>query len=216
MEIFLDTANIHEIEQAVKLGCLQGVTTNPSIIVREKKPFRECINNILDIDKSLKLLVEITSRDTDKMVKEAQEIVKLSSNIIIKIPAIKNGLRAVNILSNVGIPTTMTLVFNSNQAIMASLAGAAYVAPFIGRLEDINIDGLQFIRNLKEIFTVQSITTKIITASIRSPNTVSQLFHAGSDIVTVPSKVFLRMMEHPLTASGLLRFEQDWKAVPNI
>lgn len=215
MQIFLDTANVEDIKKAAASGCLHGVTTNPTIISRESKPFSDCVKDIIKVDKNLTVLVEVSSRNTLEMVQEARAYVKLSPNIVVKIPAIESGLAAVKILSQEKIPTTVTLVFSLNQALMASMAGASFIAPFVGRLDDIDSDGLSLIKDIRQTFRMQSIDTKIITASIRSPHLVSQLFKTGADIVTVPYKVFSVMMKHPLTDSGLKKFEEDWKKVPD-
>jgi transaldolase len=214
MKIFLDTAHIEDIQKADKAGCLSGVTTNPSIIARENAPLFDVVKNILAVNDSLNVLVEVTSRNADEMVRQGLELSKVSPHVIIKIPAIESGLAAVKKLSSLGVSTTVTLVFSANQAILASMAGADYIAPFAGRLDDIGSDGLDLVRSIKKIFLMQKITTKIITASVRSPLLVSRFFEAGSDVVTVPYKVFADMIQHPLTESGLLKFEEDWLKVP--
>lgn len=214
MKIFLDTAQIEDIRKAEKAGCLSGVTTNPSIIARENAPLLDIVESILAVNDTLKVLVEVTSRSTDAMVQQGLELSKVSPRVVIKIPSIESGLAAVKKLASLGISTTVTLVFTANQAILASMAGADYVAPFAGRLDDIGSDGLDLVSSIKKIFFVHKITTKIITASVRSPLLVSKFFAAGSDIVTVPYKVFSDMMKHPLTESGLQKFEEDWLNVP--
>ncbi len=214
MQIFLDTANIADIQKANSLGCLSGVTTNPSIISREKTPLIEAVKNILHVNDTLKVLVEVTSRKTEEMIQQGIEFSKLSPQVIIKIPAIGNGLAAVKELSSMGISTTVTLIFTANQAVLASMAGADYIAPFAGRLDDIGSDSMELVRSIKRIFLMHKVQTNIITASVRSPLLVAKYFEAGSDIVTVPYNIFSAMMLHPLTETGLQKFEQDWLKVP--
>ena len=215
MQLYLDTANAEKISHAIETGCIRGVTTNPSIISRENKPFMECVQEIIEIDKKLTILLEVVSSETKKMVEEAKKLAKIGDQIVIKLPATEAGLAAVFELSKIGIPTTVTLVFSINQAIASACSGATYVAPFIGRLEDISSDGIQLVNDIREVFSRHSVKTKIIAASIRSPKKVSELFLAGADIVTMPYNVFLQMLKHPLTDKGLEKFEQDWAKVPS-
>jgi transaldolase len=214
MEIFLDTANVEEIKRGVQTGAVTGVTTNPSIIAREKIPFDRCIGDILAVDPALTVLVEVVSEGTREMINEARTLAKLSPNLVIKIPMIPAGLAAVKVLSKEKIRTTVTLVFSVNQAITASCAGADYVAPFVGRLDDINADGVGLVRSIKKTFEVQNVKTRIVSASIRTPQSAAELFNGGCDIVTMPGKILFAMMEHPLTEAGLEKFKEDWKTVP--
>ena len=214
MQIFLDTANIEEISKGIAGGCVSGVTTNPTIISRENKSLQKCISDISALDPDLTILVEAVSLETKDMIGEARQLSKLAKNIIVKIPMTPQGLAAVRILSEENIRTTVTLVFSCNQAIAASCAGADYVAPFVGRLDDINADGLNLIKSIKKIFAVQNVKTKIISASIRTPQSVAELFAAGSDIVTMPGNILQAMYKHPLTDAGLQKFAEDWRKVP--
>jgi transaldolase len=214
MRIFVDTANTASIREAVSLGFVSGVTTNPTIISRENRPFDQVVSEILTIDPSLTVLLEAVSETADDMVAEAQTLAKFGPNIVVKVPATAAGLRAVRILNGSGIETTVTLTFSVNQAIAAACAGATYVAPFVGRLDDIGTDGIQRVRDIHNVLSAQGSTTRIIAASIRSPGVVGKLFEAGADTVTVPVKVARAMMSHPLTDTGLARFNEDWRAVP--
>ncbi|MHB0913165.1 MAG: fructose-6-phosphate aldolase [Armatimonadota bacterium] len=214
MKIYLDTANVEEIKKGVALGCVSGVTTNPSIIAREKKSFAECIADIAAIDPELTILVEAVSETRDELVAEAKELVKAAKNIVIKLPMTATGLAACKVLSSEGIRVTMTLIFSLNQAVLASNAGAEFVAPFVGRLDDINSDGLALVQSIKETFDIQGIETKTIAASIRTPQSVADLFAAGCDVVTMPGSVLQSMLKHPLTDAGLAKFAEDWAKVP--
>ena len=215
MKLFLDTANTEEIRRGVALGCVSGVTTNPSIIAREQKSFARCIADIIAIDPSLTILVEPVSESTDGLVEQARRLVGAAEDVVIKLPMTGYGLAACKVLSMEDIRVTMTLVFSLNQAILAGNAGAAFVAPFVGRLDDINADGPGVVRTIRNTFAVQGVSTKIIAASIRTPQAVAELFAAGCDIVTLPYGVLQSMIEHPLTEAGLSRFAEDWKTVPD-
>jgi transaldolase len=215
VRIFLDTANIEEIKRCIGTGSISGVTTNPSIISRENKPLEKCIEDIKNINSDITVLVEAISKNSDGMVKEARGFTKMGSNIVVKLPMTSEGLEATKILSKEGISIAVTLVFSVNQAIAASCAGADYVAPFVGRLDDINSDGLSLVSSIKKTFNVQAADTRVIAASIRTPQSVSMLFREGCDIVTMPGSVFEAMLKHPLTDAGLKKFEEDWKKVPN-
>jgi len=216
MRIFLDTANIEEIKRCIGTGSISGVTTNPSIISREKKPLKRCVDDIKNINSDLTILVEAISNDSAGMAGEAREFAKMGTDIVVKLPMTPEGLKATRILSKEGISTAVTLVFSLNQAIAASCAGANYVAPFVGRLDDINMDGLFLVSSIKDTFTIQGAKTKVIAASIRTPQSVSMLFKVGCDIVTMPGSVFEAMLVHPLTDAGLKKFEEDWRKVPHI
>lgn len=214
MKIYLDTANVEEIRKGVALGCVSGVTTNPTIIARENKSFAECIADIAAIDPSLIILVEAVSETRDDLVAEARKLVKAAKTIVIKLPTNAEGLAACKVLSSEGIRVTMTLIFSLNQAVLAANAGAEFVAPFVGRLDDINSDGLGLVSLIKETFGIQGVKTKTIAASIRTPQSVAELFAAGCDIVTMPGSVLQSMLKHPLTDAGLAKFAEDWKKVP--
>ncbi|NJD04650.1 MAG: fructose-6-phosphate aldolase [Ruminiclostridium sp.] len=214
MQIFLDTANLQEISKGIEGGCISGVTTNPTIISKENKPLQKCIRDISALDPDLTILVEVVSLEAKDMINEARQLSRLANNIIVKIPMTSQGLASVRILSQENIRTAVTLVFSCNQAIAASCAGADYIAPFVGRLDDINADGLNLIKSIKKVFTIQNAGTKIISASIRTPQSVAELFISGSDIVTVPGNILQAMYKHPLTDSGLQKFSEDWCKVP--
>jgi transaldolase len=214
MKIYLDTANTDDIRKGVALGCVSGVTTNPSIIAREKKTFARCIADIAAIDPGLTILVEAVSEGRDELVTEARQLARATDHIVIKLPMTGAGLAACKVLSAEGIRVTMTLVFSLNQAILASNAGASLVAPFVGRLDDINADGLALVRSIRNTFALHQVDTGIIAASLRTPQAVAELFAAGCDIVTLPYPVLQQMLSHPLTDAGLKRFAEDWKKVP--
>ncbi|MCL5104770.1 MAG: fructose-6-phosphate aldolase [Armatimonadetes bacterium] len=214
MKIYLDTANVGDITKGVALGCVSGVTTNPSIIARENKSFAQCIADIVAIDPNLTILVEAVSEGRDELVAEARELVKSAGDVVIKLPMTSTGLAACKVLSSEAIRVTMTLVFSLNQAILASNAGASFVAPFVGRLDDINSDGLGLVQSIRNTFDIQGVDTRIIAASIRTPQSVADLFAAGCDIVTMPYSVLQSMIAHPLTEAGLKKFAEDWKKVP--
>lgn len=214
MKLYIDTANTDDIRRAYTAGIIDGVTTNPSIISKEKKPFRQCIAEIREIGPDLTILAEVISKKSEEMVAEAEQIAALAAGIVVKLPATSEGISAVRRLSRMGISTTVTLVFSLNQAIAASSAGTDFVAPFVGRLDDIDSDGCDLIRAMSNLFRKQGVKTQIIAASLRSSHAVSELFAAGADIITAPYSVLSKMLSHPLTDNGLARFEQDWKSVP--
>ncbi|ADN36144.1 transaldolase [Methanolacinia petrolearia DSM 11571] len=209
MKFFIDTANIDEIRIANDWGIIDGVTTNPSLVAKEEKDFRALIEEILGIVNG-PISVEVISTDTEGMVKEALDISQWSENIVVKIPMIPEGLKAIKILHNKGIKTNATLIFSVNQALMAAKAGANYVSPFIGRLDDIGQDGLQIIRDLREIFSQYDLKNEIIVASIRHPLHVVESAKAGAHVATIPFGVIEKMFKHPLTDSGLNSFLKDW------
>ncbi|MDR1781749.1 MAG: fructose-6-phosphate aldolase [Bacilli bacterium] len=212
MKLFIDTANIAEIKEIAQLGILSGVTTNPSLIAKEKRDFKEVVKEITTIVDG-PISAEPVSEKAEEIIKEAEELVKIHDNIVIKLTATEEGLKACHILSKKGIKTNVTLVFSVNQALMASLAGATYVSPFIGRVDDINQDGIKLIEDIADVFTIHDIKTKIIAASIRNPLHVTNAALAGADIATVPTKVIKAMFKHPLTEDGIRRFREDWESV---
>ena len=209
MKLFIDTANVDEIRDANDLGIIDGVTTNPSLIAKEGKDFTEVIKEITGIVKG-PVSAEVVAEDAAGMVAEAEKLSGLSSNIVIKIPITAEGLKAVKILSSKGIKTNVTLVFSASQALLAARAGATYVSPFVGRLNDISSDGDGLISTISEIFSMHGIDTEIIAASIRSPEEVVNSARCGADIATVPYKIIMQMIKHPLTDSGIERFMKDW------
>ena len=211
MKFFIDTANVDEIRKAVELGVVDGVTTNPSLIAREGRDFIEVVKEITEIVDG-PISAEVISLEADKMVEEALELVKKinNDNLVIKIPLCAEGLKATKRLSAMGIKTNVTLVFSTAQALMAAKAGATYVSPFVGRLDDIGDDGIALIRDIANIFAIYNIPTEIIAASIRTSAHVTAAARAGSDIATIPYKVFEDMLKHPLTTSGIEKFLSDW------
>lgn len=210
MKIFIDTANINEIKEANTWGIIDGVTTNPSLIAKEGRDLQEVINEICSIVDG-PISAEVISLECDKMVEEAMELVKLHKNIVIKIPMCIEGLKAVKILTEKGIKTNVTLIFSSQQALLAAKAGATYVSPFVGRLDDIGAIGVELISEIANIFEVHNIQTEIISASIRNPIHVSECAMAGSDIATIPFKVLEQMAKHPLTDIGIAKFLSDYE-----
>ena len=212
MKIFIDTANIEEIKAANEWGIIDGVTTNPTLVAKEGKDFKSMVNQILSIVDG-PISVEVISTESEGMVKEALVMSKWSKNIVIKIPMIPEGLKAVKILNEKGIKTNVTLVFSVNQAILAAKAGATYVSPFIGRLDDIGHDGMQIIRDMVQIYKLYDFKTEIIVASVRHPLHVIESAKIGAHVATIPYNVIEKMFKHPLTDIGLEKFLKDWKKV---
>ncbi|MGF7431908.1 fructose-6-phosphate aldolase [Thermoanaerobacterium thermosaccharolyticum] len=210
MKFFIDTANVDEIREANKLGVISGVTTNPSLIAKEGRDFIEVVKEITTIVDG-PISAEVISTDWDGMVKEARELAKIHKNIVIKIPMTAEGLKAVNTLSKEGIKTNVTLVFSATQALLAARTGATYVSPFVGRLDDISTDGISLISEIVQIFKNYGIKTEIIVASVRTPMHVLEAAKLGADIATVPYKVIMQMVKHPLTDIGIERFLKDWE-----
>ena len=213
MKLFIDTANTEEIREASELGVICGVTTNPSLIAKEGRDFVEVVKEITTIVDG-PISAEVISLEHEKMVSEALELAKIHENIVIKIPMCAEGLKAVKILSEKGIRTNVTLIFSAAQALLAARAGASYVSPFLGRLDDIGSEGMILIHDIAEIFSVHQISTEIIAASIRHPIHVIEAAKAGCDIATTPYKVIMQMIGHPLTDAGIDRFLKDWEGVP--
>ena len=210
MELYLDTANIEEIRQANELGVISGITTNPSLIAKEGRDFKEVVQEIAMIVDG-PISAEPISLKAEDIVKEALELVKIHPNIVIKVVMTPEGIKACKILSQKGIKVNVTLVFSVNQALLAALAGAYFVSPFIGRIDDISNEGMDLINDIAEMFAVQNIQTKIIAASVRQPLHVSQSALAGADIATLPYSVLMKMFNHPLTKEGIEKFAQDWE-----
>lgn len=213
MKLFLDTANVEEIREVASTGIICGVTTNPSLIAKEGRDFKETVLEITSIVDG-PISAEVISLEAEGMVKEAEEIAKWHPNIVIKIPMTWEGLKAVKELTQKGIKTNVTLIFNANQALLAARAGATYVSPFIGRFTDISQDGVSLVADIAEIFSIHDISTEIIAASIRTPMDVVNAAKVGADIATIPYKLFKQMVKHPLTDAGIERFLEDWKKVP--
>lgn len=210
MKLFIDTANIEEIKEANELGVICGVTTNPSLIAKEGRDFKTVIDEITSIVDG-PISAEVISTKAEGMVEEAIPLANMHKNIVIKIPMTAEGLKAVKKLSAVGIHTNVTLIFSAAQALLAARAGATYVSPFLGRLDDINADGLGLISDIVQIFEAHAISTEIICASIRSAGHVTEAAKLGADIATVPYKVILQMLQHPLTDAGIEKFLKDWE-----
>ena len=212
MRIFIDTANVEEIRKANEMGVICGVTTNPSLIAKEGRVFKEVVAEIASIVDG-PISAEVISLEVDKMVEEASELSKIHKNVVIKIPMTAEGLKAVSILSKKGIKTNVTLIFSPSQALLAARAGASYVSPFVGRLNDISSDGNKLVKSIAAIFDIHGITAEIIAASIRSPEDVAEAALSGAHIATIPYKVICQMIKHPLTDAGIERFLQDWEGV---
>ena len=214
MKLFIDTANVEEIRLAAELGVICGVTTNPSLIAKEGRDFKTVVKEITQLVDG-PVSAEVISLKKDEMVNEAIELAGIHKNIVIKIPMCAEGLKAVKILSARGIKTNVTLIFSSAQALLAANAGATYVSPFVGRVDDISNSGITLINEIVKIFKVHNIRTQIISASIRSPQDVVRVAESGADIATVPYKIINAMIKHPLTDMGIEKFIYDWKAMEN-
>lgn len=212
MKFFIDTANVEEIKKVAKWGVLDGVTTNPTLIAKEGRDLKEVVEEICSIVNG-PISAEVISLQSDKMVEEAKELVKIHKNIVIKIPMCEEGLKAVNELSNLGIKTNVTLIFSAQQALLAAKAGATYVSPFLGRIDDIGSLGIQLIEDIVTIFSNFGIESEIICASIRTPIHLLECAKVGGDIATIPYKVFAQMLKHPLTDRGIEQFLEDYKSM---
>ena len=215
MKFFIDTAKVEDIRRANEMGVICGVTTNPSLIAKEGRDFEEVIREITTIvDGPISGEVKATTTDAEGMIAEGREIAKIHKNMIVKIPMTEEGLKAVKVLSAEGIKTNVTLIFTAAQALLAARAGATYVSPFLGRLDDISVTGVDLIRDIVEIFAVaEDIDTQIIAASVRNPIHVTDCAKAGADIATVPFKVIEQMTKHPLKDAGIEKFQKDYIAV---
>lgn len=214
MKFFIDTANVEDIKKANDMGVICGVTTNPSLIAKEGRDFVEVIREITSIvDGPISGEVKATTVDAQEMIKEGREIAAIHPNMIVKIPMTVEGLKAVNILSQEGIKTNVTLIFSANQALLAARAGATYVSPFLGRLDDISFPGIDLIKTIADIFQIYCLETEIIAASVRNNVHVIDCALAGADIATVPYSVIESMTKHPLTDQGIEKFQIDYKAV---
>ena len=215
MKFFIDTANVEDIKKANDMGIICGVTTNPSLIAKEGRDFAEVIAEIASIvDGPISGEVKATTLDAEGMIEEGRAIASIHPNMVVKIPMTAEGLKAVKVLSKEGIATNVTLIFSPNQALLAARAGAAYVSPFIGRLDDISQNGMDLVRTIAEMFQMyEDIHTEIIAASVRNPVHVTECALAGADIVTVPYKVLNQMICHPLTDQGMAKFQADYSAV---
>ena len=214
MRFFIDSANVDEIRKANDMGIICGVTTNPSLIAKEGRDFKQVIAEIASIvDGPISGEVKATTTDAEGMIAEGREIAAIHPNMVVKIPMTAEGLKAVKVLAAEGVKTNVTLVFSAAQALLAARAGATYVSPFLGRLDDISMPGIDLIDDITEIFGMHDIETEIIAASIRNPIHVIDCARAGADIATVPYKVLMQMIQHPLTDQGIEKFQADYKAV---
>ena len=211
MKFFLDTANLDEIRQGVSFGVIDGITTNPTLVAKEKRPFREHIIDICNIVKNGAVSAEVVSTDTAGILREGREIATWHPNVIVKIPTIPDGVRALSILSKEGIRVNMTLVFSAPQALIVAKAGAYFVSPFLGRLDDIGTDGLVLLKEIITIYKAYNYSTQVLAASLRHPLHVLAAAQMGSDIGTMPFKVFEQLFKHPLTDRGLEGFLKDWE-----
>ena len=214
MRFFIDTANVEDIRKANDMGVICGVTTNPSLIAKEGRRFEDVIAEIASIvDGPISGEVKATTTDAEGMIREGREIAKLHPNMVVKIPMTVEGLKAVKVLTAEGIKTNVTLIFTANQALLAARAGATYVSPFLGRLDDISVRGVELVEEIAEILAVAGIETEIIAASVRNPMHITDCALAGADIATVPYKVLEQMTHHPLTDAGIRKFQEDYRAV---
>ena len=214
MRFFIDTAKVEDIRKANDMGVICGVTTNPSLIAKEGRVFEEVIAEIASIvDGPISGEVKATTADAEGMIREGREIAKIHPNMVVKIPMTVEGLKACKVLSAEGMKVNVTLIFTSNQALLAARAGAAFVSPFLGRLDDISQRGVDLIREISDIFAMTDLDTEIIAASVRNPVHVTDCALAGADIATVPYGVIEQMVKHPLTDAGIVRFQEDYKAV---
>lgn len=210
MKIFLDTANVSEIKEGVALGVIDGVTTNPSLAAKEKKPFRPLVEEICAAIPNGDVSLEVVATEYEDMVKEGLELAQVAKNVVVKVPMTKDGLRAVKYLTGKGIRVNQTLCFSAPQALLSAKAGAYYISPFLGRLDDIGHVGMDLIRDICEIYRVQGFKTQVLAASIRNPLHVIDAAKAGAHVVTLPFPVLEQMMKHPLTDIGLKKFLDDW------
>jgi len=210
LRIFIDSANIDEVREINEMGFLAGVTTNPTLIAKEKRDYREVIQEICQIVDG-PISAEVISLDYESMVREGEELAAIHPNVVIKIPLTEAGLKAISSLKKKGIPTNATLIFSANQALLAARAGAAYVSPFLGRVDDYGNDGLTLLRDILTIFDQYMLQTEVIAASIRHPMHVMQAALLGSHIATVPYQVIKQMVKHPLTDAGIEKFLADWR-----
>jgi transaldolase len=211
MKFFLDTANVEEIRQAAALGVLDGVTTNPSLVAKEKRPFREIVVEICNIVKGGAISAEVVATDHEGMLREAREVAGWHPQVVVKLPTTPNGVRACSQLSREGIRVNMTLVFSPSQALLVAKAGAYFASPFLGRLDDISQDGLALLRDILQIYRAYNFSTQVLAASLRHPMHVVEAAKMGAHIGTMPYKVFEQLFKHPLTDKGLEGFLKDWE-----
>ncbi len=216
MRIFLDTANVDEIRQAARLGVISGVTTNPSLVAKEKRPdMKAAIQEISSIVDG-PISAEVLSLEPEAMIQEAREVSSWSPNVVVKIPISASGLESIAVLSKEGIKVNLTLCFSLNQALLGAIAGAAYVSPFVGRLDDIGHDGMQLVSEIVKMFDRYKLPSQVIAASIRHPLHVIVAAQAGAHIATIPYTVLMQMIKHPLTDIGISRFAEDWRSIQKL
>lgn len=213
MKIFIDTANVKEIKEAIGLGLIDGVTTNPTLVSRENRPYVDLLKEICSLVAG-PVSAEAISLDVEGIIKEARQLSKIAKNIVVKIPLIKEGLKAVKVLSAEGIKTNVTLCFSASQALLAAKAGADYISPFIGRLDDISQRGMDLIKDIKQIYSNYNFKTQLIVASVRNPLHVVEAARLGADCATLPFAVIEQLIKHPLTDIGVERFLDDYKKIP--
>ena len=213
MKFFIDTADVNEIKEAESLGILDGVTTNPTLISKTGRPFKETIEEICTIVTG-PVSAEVVSTDTEGIIKEGRDLAKIADNIVVKVPLIKDGLKAVKVLTSEGIKVNVTLCFSSNQALLAAKVGATYISPFVGRLDDKGHTGMEVVDEIRTIYDNYDFDTEIIVASVRTPLHVRDAALMGADIATIPLEVFNKIVQHPLTDAGLKSFLADWEKVP--
>jgi transaldolase len=212
MKIFLDTANVDEIREAASLGIIDGVTTNPSLMSKEHGDYMETLKTICDIVEG-PVSAEVVANEHEEMLRQGREFAKLSDHIVVKIPLNPEGMKAVCALTAEDIKTNVTLCFSANQGLIAAKAGATYISPFVGRLDDIGMNGMQVVSDLVDIYETYAMPTQVLAASIRHPQHVLEAAQVGSDVSTIPHKVLMQLFKHPLTDSGLASFEKDWEKV---
>jgi transaldolase len=210
MKFYIDSAIISEISEIASWGILSGVTTNPTLIAQAGQDFKETIIKICEIAKS-PVSAEVTAENYEEMIEQGKEFANWHELVVVKLPCSINGLKACRYLSNQGIPTNLTLCFSVNQALLCARAGAKYISPFVGRLEDINQNGLNLIESIRKVFDIHNLKTEIISASIRTPQHITESARLGANIATIPYKLFASLIKHPLTDSGIDKFMQDWK-----
>lgn len=214
MRFFIDTADIREIREAKEFGLVDGVTTNPSLVAKTGRPFDEVVDEILREIPDLPVSLEVVGTDVDAMMAEAKALRKRGDNVVIKIPLIPEGLKALRRLKTLGIPTNCTLCFSASQALLAAKAGATYISPFIGRLDDISSSGMQLVEDIRAIYDNYDFDTQILVSSVRLPDQIRQAAVIGADVATIPFDVLMKLAGHPLTDAGLKKFLADWDKVP--
>jgi transaldolase len=212
MKIFIDTANIKQIREAAALGILDGVTTNPSLVSKEQGNYRDMLVEICDIVQG-PVSAEVVAEDTEEMVRQAREYAKISEHIVIKVPLVAEGIKAVKILTAEDIKTNVTLCFSANQGLIAAKAGATYISPFVGRIDDIGQDGMEVVAELVEVYENYAFSTQVLAASLRHPKHVLEAAKIGADVATIPFAVIMQMLKHPLTDAGVKKFNEDWDKV---